>query len=85
MTSKEYALKRMLDLAKQGFMKPPSRHRVKAPLPIVSCDDCLNWHPKGKHTADAATRKANRVANKESAERIATVRAVADVNLLLRK
>lgn len=76
---------RMLDLMKQGLMKPPSKHRVKTPLPIVSCDDCLNWHAKGKHTADVATRKANRSANKETAERVAAVRAAFDVNLLLRK
>jgi hypothetical protein len=25
----------------------------------VACTGCLNWHHKGKHTADAAQRKIN--------------------------
>jgi hypothetical protein len=67
---------RYLDLLKQGFMKPPRKVRVKVPVPIVACDDCLNWHAKGKHTADAATRKANRATNKETAKRVAEVRGL---------
>lgn len=56
---------RLADLMRQGFMK---QRPVKAPKPpkperpIVACDDCLNWHRQGKHTADAETRKANRKA-----------------------
>jgi hypothetical protein len=72
-----------LDLLKQGFMKAPRVRRVKKPAPVISCSDCLNWHQKGKHTADAATRKANRAANKEAAERINAVSA--EVAGLLRK
>jgi hypothetical protein len=54
------ATDRMLDLLKQGFMKPHRDPKPQKPeAPIVACDDCLNWHRKGKHTADAATRKAN--------------------------
>lgn len=52
---------RMADLMRQGFMKPRKvKLPTKAPPPIIACNDCLNWHPRGKHTADAATRKANR-------------------------
>lgn len=58
MAWKEEAL---TDLMRQGFMrgvkakKPP-----KEPPPIIACDDCLNWHRKGQHTADKATRAQNR-------------------------
>jgi len=73
--SKRYALDRFSDLQKQGFMRPARKSRVSVPAQIVACNDCLNWHPRGKHTADAATRKANRAANKAAALRIAAVRA----------
>lgn len=57
------AIDRFNDLQRQGFMKP--RKAPKAPKverPIVACAACLNWHRQGKHTADAATRKANMAA-----------------------
>lgn len=51
---------RFTDLQRQGFMKPRRAPRApKAARPQVACNGCLNWHPEGKHTADAATRKAN--------------------------
>lgn len=47
-------------------MKPRPAPRKKAPeRPIVACDACLNWHREGKHTADAATRRANLLAAKQ--------------------
>lgn len=57
------ATDRYLDLLKQGFMRPRStriRQQPKQPAPIVACDDCRNWHRKGKHTASLAVRRANR-------------------------
>lgn len=51
---------RFNDLQKQGFMKPRKVRAPKAERPMVACDDCLNWHRKGKHTADLETRKRNR-------------------------
>lgn len=72
-----YAAERYGDLMKQGWFKGPSKRRQKkTPPEVVACDDCLNWHAKGKHTADAATRKANRAANKEATRRVAAVRTV---------
>jgi hypothetical protein len=54
-------LGRYLDIMKQGFMKPlPKPRPVKTPPPIIACNDCLNWHRQGKHTADLQTRRANR-------------------------
>jgi hypothetical protein len=49
---------------KQGIWKPRRTPKVKASKPptIITCDDCLNWHRQGKHTAPAEVRKANRVA-----------------------
>lgn len=62
------AIDRYADLLKQGFMKPIRRGRgtkkPKVEQPIVSCEDCLNWHRKGKHTASATERKANREARR---------------------
>lgn len=55
------------DILKQGFMKfrkPPKAPKSEAP--IVACDDCLNWHRKGKHISDAETRKARRQERKAS-------------------
>ena len=43
---------RNLDILKQGFMKQ-GRKKSKRPrkdAPIVSCDKCMDWHRKGKHT-----------------------------------
>lgn len=51
---------RLVDLQRQGFMKPRKARKPATERPTVACDDCLNWHPKGKHIADAETRKANR-------------------------
>lgn len=62
------AADRFNDLQKQGFMKTRAVRKQAAPLPTVACDDCLNWHRKGKHSADAATRKVNRAARKEHAK-----------------
>lgn len=56
------AADRLADMARQGFMRGA---RVRAPrkkLHWVACEDCLNWHRQGRHTADAAARKANREA-----------------------
>jgi hypothetical protein len=50
---------RLLDLMRQGFMKPIKQRKPKAERPIVACHACLNWHPQGKHTASAEQRKAN--------------------------
>lgn len=57
----------LCDLMRQGLATytAPKSKRAAAPVdtrPIVACDDCLNWHRKGKHTADLDTRKANRKA-----------------------
>ena len=57
-------LDRFNDLARQGFMKVRKKRRVKAELPIVACNDCMDWHRQGKHTADKSTRAANRAARK---------------------
>ncbi len=46
-------------LFRQGFMNIPAARATKAMPPMISCDGCLNWHRKGKHLLDAATRKAN--------------------------
>lgn len=57
------------DLQKQGFMKPRKQKAPKKERPIVACEDCLNWHREGQHTADRATRAKNRkerVARKSS-------------------
>ena len=53
---------RFNDLQQQGFMRSRRTKKAKPEVPTVACDDCLNWHAKGKHTADAATRKAKRLA-----------------------
>jgi hypothetical protein len=55
---------RFNDLQHQGFMRSRRNKKAKPEVPTVACDDCLNWHTKGKHTADAATRKANRLARR---------------------
>ena len=54
----------LADLMRQGFMKPVKRKKPAIERPIVACDDCLNWHRKGKHIADATVRKKNRDARK---------------------
>jgi hypothetical protein len=61
---KAYEADRYCDLMRQGFMKPAKVSRVKVERPIVACADCLNWHRQGTHTADKATRAANRKASK---------------------
>jgi hypothetical protein len=56
---------RFADLQKQGFMRPrKAARKPKVEAPIVACSACLNWHREGKHTADAATRRANLAAEK---------------------
>jgi hypothetical protein len=55
---------RYADLLKQGFMRPKKTKKPTPTQSIVACDDCQNWHRKGRHTADVATRKANRAARK---------------------
>ncbi len=55
------AIDRFNDLQKQGFMKPRAEPRAAKPAPpTVACEDCLNWHAKGRHTSDTTTRKARR-------------------------
>ena len=69
-------VERYCDLMKQGFMKPMPKARIKkAPLPVVSCTDCMNWHRKGAHTATIEVRKANRALNKAKDARVALIRA----------
>lgn len=40
---------RHCDLMRQGFMKPTKVRRVKPQRPVVACDRCMDWHPKGQH------------------------------------
>lgn len=49
---------RLPDLMRQGFMKPRREKRVSVPRETVACDDCLNWHAKGKHTVPISVRRA---------------------------
>jgi len=52
----------LCDLMRQGlatFQAPKPRKEPKPERPIVACEACLDWHRKGKHTSDPATRKAN--------------------------
>lgn len=57
---------RLSDIMRQGFMRGLKPARAKAiEKPVVACQECLNWHREGKHTADAATRKARRVELRE--------------------
>ena len=52
---------RYLDLLQQGFMRGGARSKPKkAPPPTVSCYDCLNWHPKGKHISPPEVRRERR-------------------------
>ena len=60
---------RFNDLQQQGFMQPRRARKKKPEAPTIACDDCLNWHVKGKHTADAATRKVNRLARRLATNR----------------
>lgn len=61
---------RLADIMRQGFMKQraPKKRAMEPERPIVACEDCLNWHRQGKHTADAATRKANRAERRAKKE-----------------
>jgi hypothetical protein len=52
---------------RQGLMKTRARRPAPKELPIVACDACLDWHRKGKHTADPATRKINLARARERA------------------
>ena len=66
---------RLADLNRQGFMRGRKARTRKEPPPIVACDACLNWHPKGKHTATREERAANIAAEKaRQAARLASVR-----------
>ena len=59
------ASERYLDLMKQGFMKPRREKREPAkPKPTVACEECLNWHAEGKHTAPIDVRRARRLEKK---------------------
>ncbi len=63
---------RFADLHRQGFMRPlPARpaKRAAKERPIVTCDDCLNWHREGKHTASTEERRANRAERKAKGKR----------------
>ena len=41
---------RLVDLMRQGFMKPLKKGKAKADVPWVACDRCRDWHRKGRHT-----------------------------------
>lgn len=53
-------LDRFNDLQRQGFMRAVYAKpvKVKKAKVMVACDGCSDWHIEGKHTSDAATRKA---------------------------
>jgi hypothetical protein len=51
---------RLCDLMRQGFMKSKPSPKVKEIPPVIACEDCLNWHKKGKHTLSKDERRANR-------------------------
>jgi len=71
----EMATDRYADLLKQGFMKPGKAAKAKAPIEIVSCSGCQNWHAKGKHTEkDAAVRRSNVKAEARERARIMEAR-----------
>lgn len=53
-------------LYRQGFMKPFKAPRKAKVVETVGCHECLGWHPRGKHTAAADVRRANRAAAKAS-------------------
>ena len=53
---------RFNDLQRQGFMKFRKPKAQKIALPTVACDDCLNWHPKGRHTTPLGLRRERAVA-----------------------
>jgi hypothetical protein len=48
---------RFADLQRQGFMKPYKAPRIKAKRVIVACEQCSDWHPKGKHSKPKSERK----------------------------
>jgi len=53
---------RLCDLMRQGFMKTGKRlqsKKLSAPEESIACIGCLNWHRKGRHLLDTATRKRN--------------------------
>lgn len=51
---------RFLDIQRQGFIKSWASKIPKALGPIVACQDCLNWHREGKHTASPSERRLRR-------------------------
>lgn len=53
------ASERLADLMRQGLSTYQAAGKRPA-RPMVACEDCLDWHPMGLHTADALTRKGNR-------------------------
>lgn len=57
---------RYVDLLRQGIWKGPRREKVKAAKPIVTCDECRDWHRAGKHTKTRAERKALKVLRETS-------------------
>lgn len=59
----DWAIEGLSDLAKQGFMRGQKAKRPKrAEPPIVACDECRDWHRKGKHSKGKAERAAIRKA-----------------------
>jgi hypothetical protein len=56
MNSKE----RLCDIMRQGFNKPRRERAPAVAKPQVACDECQNWHVKGKHTATPGYRAEQR-------------------------
>ena len=54
---------RFSDLQKQGFMKLGRKNvrKAKVAKPIVACDECHDWHVKGKHTSLVPNARAKTV------------------------
>ncbi len=40
---------RLIDLYRQGFMKPRRVKKVRVKRPIVACMKCQDWHEEGRH------------------------------------
>ena len=51
---------RFADLQRQGCMKPAKAPRIAAKRIIVACEQCSDWHPKGKHVKPKNERKPGR-------------------------
>jgi len=60
---------RLVDLMRQGFMKPLRARKERKVAMQVRCFGCLNWHAKNKHVVtDKATRRANMLAQGRTSE-----------------